>query len=62
METQNIKEKAQRLIDKLPENSTWDDLMYGIYVRQAVESGIDDSEAGKVVPIEEVRAKFGLQR
>ncbi|MFP4255064.1 MAG: hypothetical protein ACLFQP_11710 [Halothece sp.] len=62
METQNIKEKAQHLIDKLPENSTWDDLMYEIYVRQAVESGIDDSEAGKVVPVEEVRAKFGLQK
>ena len=62
METKNIKEKARRLIDKLPENSTWDDLMYEIYVRQAVESGLDDSEAGKVVSVEEVKAKFGLQR
>ena len=35
METKNIKEEARRLIDKLPENSTWDDLMYEIYVRQA---------------------------
>jgi hypothetical protein len=62
METKSIKEKARSLIDKLPENSTWDDLMSEIYVRQAVESGLDDSEAGKVVPVEEVRAKFGLQR
>lgn len=62
METKNIKEKARNLIDKLPENSTWDDLMYEIYVRQAVESGLNDSEAGKVVSVEEVRAKFGLQR
>lgn len=62
METKSIKEKARNLIDKLPENSTWDDLMYEIYVRQAVESGLNDSEAGKVVSVEEVRAKFGLQR
>ncbi|HAC65413.1 MAG TPA: hypothetical protein DCF68_18260 [Cyanothece sp. UBA12306] len=62
METKNIKEKARSLIDKLPENSTWDDLMYEIYVRQAVESGLDDSEAGKVVSVEEVKAKFGLQK
>ena len=62
METKNIKEEARRLIDKLPENSTWDDLMYEIYVRQAVESGLSDSEAGRVFSVEEVRAKFGLQR
>jgi len=62
METKNIKEEARRLIDKLPENSTWDDLMYEIYVRQAVESGLSDSQAGRVFSVEEVRAKFGLQK
>ncbi len=62
METKSIKEKARNLIDKLPDNSTWDDLMYEIYVRQAIESGLNDSEAGKVVSVEEVRAKFGLQK
>ncbi|MEH1825197.1 MAG: hypothetical protein V7L22_07480 [Nostoc sp.] len=61
MEIKNIKEEARRLIDKLPENLTWDDLMYEIYVRQAIEAGLTDSEAGKVVSVEEVRAKFGLQ-
>ncbi len=42
METSNIKEEARRLIDNLPENSTWDDLMYQIYVRMAVEAGLAD--------------------
>ncbi|MDJ0717842.1 MAG: hypothetical protein QNJ54_27080 [Prochloraceae cyanobacterium] len=62
METRNIKEEARRLIDKLPENSTWDDLMYEIYVRQAIESGLSDSETGRVISVEEVKAKFGLQK
>ncbi|MGB3208907.1 MAG: hypothetical protein WBB28_28275 [Crinalium sp.] len=62
MYTRNIKQEAQRLIEKLPENSTWDDLMYQIYVRQAVEAGLVDSEAGKVKTVEEVRAKFGLSQ
>ncbi|MCC5609865.1 hypothetical protein LC612_24570 [Nostoc sp. CHAB 5834] len=62
MEIKNIKEEARRLIDKLPENLTWDDLMYEIYVRQAIEAGLSDSEAGRVVSVEEVRAKFGLQQ
>lgn len=61
METTNIKAEARRLIEKLPENSTWDDLMYEIYVRQAVESGLSDSQAERVFSVEEVRAKFGLQ-
>ncbi|HEY9800581.1 MAG TPA: hypothetical protein V6D25_09495 [Leptolyngbyaceae cyanobacterium] len=60
MEKLNIKEEARKLIDKLPANSTWDDLMYQIYIRQVVEAGLAESEAGKVVSVEEVRAKFGL--
>ena len=61
METTNIFEVARRLIDKLPDNSTWDDLMSEIYVRQAIESGLRDREAGRVISVEQVRAKFGLQ-
>jgi hypothetical protein len=60
MEKLNIKEEARKLIDKLPDNSTWDDLMYEIYVRQVVEAGLADSQAGKVFSVKDVRAKFGL--
>ena len=60
MEKLNIKEEARKLIDKLPANSTWDDLMYEIYVRQVVETGLAESQAGKVISVQEVRAKFGL--
>ena len=57
----NIKDEARRLIDRLPEDITWDDLMHEIYVRQSVEEGLADSEAGKVVAVSEVRSKFGLE-
>jgi hypothetical protein len=60
MEKLDIKAEARKLIDKLPDNSTWDDLMSEIYVRQVVEAGLNDSSAGKVVSVKEVRAKFGL--
>ncbi|BAY27234.1 hypothetical protein NIES2100_70570 [Calothrix sp. NIES-2100] len=56
----NIKQEAHKLIDRLPENSTWDDLMYQIYVRQTVEAGLADSKAGNVISVQEVRKKFGL--
>ncbi len=37
-----------------------DDLTYKAYVRQAVETGLQDSNAGRTVSLEEVRARFGL--
>lgn len=60
MSSPGIKDEARRLVDRLPENASWDDLMYEIYVRQAVERGLADSDAGRTKPIEEVRARYGL--
>jgi hypothetical protein len=58
--TTNIKEEARKLINNLPDNSTWDDLMHEIYVRQAIETGLADSEVGRVTSVEQVRKDFGL--
>jgi hypothetical protein len=62
MSSTNVKQEARRLIDNLPENATWDDLMYEIYVRQAIEAGLADSEARRTLDVKEVRAKFGLSQ
>lgn len=56
----SIKEAARRLVDALPEDSTWEDLMYEIYVRESVESGLADGQAERVIDIEKVREEFGL--
>ena len=60
MSVQNVKEEARRLVENLPEDVTWDDLMYRIYVRQAIEAGLADSDADRVVDVEDVRRSFGL--
>ncbi len=62
METTGIKDEALHLVEDLPDNASWDDLMYRIYVRQAVEAGLADSEAGRTVDVKDVRARFGLNR
>jgi hypothetical protein len=62
MQTESIKQEAYRILDKLPEKATWDDLMYQIYVRQTIEAGIKDSDEGRVVDVKEVRKKFGLTK
>ena len=57
----NIKEEARRLIENLPDDSTWEDLMYQIYVRETIEAGLADIEAGRVTDVEKVREEFGLR-
>ncbi len=60
MQPQSIKEQAHRLLDNLPDSATWDDVMYRIYVRQAIEAGIEDSDQGRTLDVKEVRKRFGL--
>lgn len=62
METFNLKEKAFKLVNDLPEDATWDDLMYKIYVQQAIEAGLKDSDAGRTMSVRDVRAKFELSK
>jgi predicted transcriptional regulator len=54
------KSEAYALIDSLPENATWDDLMRQIYVRETIERGLSDSQSGRTLEVQEVRSKYGL--
>ncbi|MEO3877490.1 hypothetical protein [Rheinheimera fenheensis] len=54
------KDEAHKLIDQLPADATWEDLMEQIYVRQAIEQGLSDSEQGKLQSVQEIRKKYGL--
>ncbi|MEQ6341040.1 MAG: hypothetical protein M3A44_05145 [Gammaproteobacteria bacterium] len=49
------KEAARQLIDHLPEQASWDDIMYELYVKQKIEAGLKDAEEGRVIPHEEVK-------
>jgi hypothetical protein len=60
MASEDVKEQARQLVEELPAGATWDDLMYRIYVRQAIEAGIADSDAGRTEDVKAVRARFGL--
>ena len=57
-----LKEEAKRLVEQLPEGSGWDDLMHEIYVRQAIEAGLADSEAARTQDVAQVRERFGLPK
>lgn len=56
----NIKTRVLETIESLPDDATWDDVMYRLYVRQKIEAGLKDVEEGNTLSNDEVRKRFGL--
>jgi len=52
------KEQALEVVKKLPEKATWDDIMYEIYVRKKIETGVKAADEERVVPHEDVKKRF----
>jgi predicted transcriptional regulator len=54
----SVKAAMRELVEHLPEECTWDDVMYRVYVRQKIQAGLDDEAAGNVFDHDEVFAEF----
>ena len=52
------KAHARDAIDRLPDDATWDEVMYELYVRESVDAGAADVVAGRTVPHDEVKARL----
>jgi predicted transcriptional regulator len=57
-----IKQRAHELIEALPDDATWQDLLYALELRSDVEEGLADAKAGRVTDAEEMRREYGLRR
>ena len=55
MTTTDLKRETLKLIQALPPDAEWSDLMQQIYVRQKIEAGLEDSAAGRVVTSVQIR-------
>ena len=51
----NVKAELRKMLDALPDDLTWEDLQYHLYVRQKVERALADIDAGRVYTQEQVR-------
>ncbi len=54
----NAKEDAKRLIDHLPDQVTLNDIMYELYVKQKIETGIKAVEEGRTTPHHQIKARI----
>ncbi|MGI9302859.1 MAG: hypothetical protein ACR2RB_09150 [Gammaproteobacteria bacterium] len=55
---QTIKDQARRLIDELPDDATWADVLYEIEQRRAIEQGLQEAERGEFASDEVVQTTF----
>lgn len=53
-----LKKKVENLLNELPDQADWDDVMYKIYVRQSIEQGLKDVEEDKTVPHDDIKEKY----
>jgi hypothetical protein len=56
----DIKSKVNETLRTLPDDASWEDVMYRIYVRKKIEGGMKDVAQGDTVSVAEVRKRFGL--
>jgi predicted transcriptional regulator len=53
-----VKDAAKAILDKLPDNASWEDVQYHLYVRQQIEAGLEDDAAGRLVDTDEMRRRL----
>lgn len=52
------KEEVRKLLDQLPDDSSFEDIQYHIYVREKIERGLSDVKEGRVLSVEEVERRM----
>jgi predicted transcriptional regulator len=53
-----VKQSAIEVIENLPDDSSYEDIMERLYFLKKVEAGLRDIEEGKVVSHEEVKKRL----
>jgi len=52
------KQAAKELIEHLPDQASWNDIMYELYVKQKIEAGVKAVAEGRTVPHAEVKRRL----
>ena len=60
MPATTIRDEARQLVDQMPDDATWDDVLYQVYVRQSIEAGLEDIRESRVVSSDEVQRRLGI--
>ncbi len=54
----SVKEEIHALIDRLPDDATYEDVEYALYVRREIELGLQEAESGQLLTQEEAEVRI----
>ena len=54
----DFKQALHAPADQLPDNATWEDVVYEAYVRKEIEAGLSEARRGEFATPDEVQAAF----
>jgi len=52
------KEEVQKMLEQIPDDSSFEDIQYQIYVREKIEHGLKDIEEGRIHDQEEIERRM----
>ena len=55
---QTAKQAAKQIVDHVPDQASWDDIMYEFYVKQKIEKGLKAVEEGRTVSHEDAKRRL----
>ena len=58
--TTTVRDDTRKLAERLPDDATWDDVVYEIHVRQSIKAGLKDAKSRAVLSSADVRRRLGL--
>ena len=54
----SAKEEVRRILERIPDGASFEDIQYHIYVREKIDRGLEDVEQGRVISQEEVERRM----
>ncbi|MFN0145711.1 MAG: hypothetical protein ACKVT1_04315 [Dehalococcoidia bacterium] len=55
-----VKDELRALTERLPDDATWDDVLYEIYVAAKISAGLADAASGRTMSIQALKRELGL--
>jgi len=52
-----VKDEVRKILDQIPDNASFEDIQYHIYVCQKIERGLKDIEEGRVLSQDEIEKR-----
>ncbi|MGO8731566.1 MAG: hypothetical protein ACLQGT_04300 [Terracidiphilus sp.] len=54
----SAKDEVRRILEQIPDNASFEDIQYHIYVREKIDRGLEDVEQGRVISQDEVERRM----